>query len=242
LTRLTLKQRIINIIDNAPRGYSEELAKISGYSSGSNLKKVLKSEEKEFDKFNGLLELVKHLFNEDEHKMMEQYSKEIDPNNKTARSMLEYLSCNRLLDSMKELLDKMSECKNKESKEWAKVYLIQWNWQMNYHTLNVDDFLKSVSEVKTSVTEMKTFVKLQQCYGYYLKKRHVVAYDISQDIEQDIEECSLGDVILSVSRSHSSYIPRFTIPDELLQYTFDGSDGAIPRKYSRYFSLVLKRK
>lgn len=188
-TRLTLKQMILNKIDDSPRGYAEELAEISGsYSSGSNLKKVLRDEKKEFDNFNGLVKIVKHIFGEDEQKLMEEYSKNLDPCNKSARTMLEYLSCNRLLKSMKQLIDRMSECKNKESLEFAKVYSLQYEWQNNYHSLDINVHHKKVKECRPTIPDLKVFVNLMNCYCYYYKNNHKTAFEISHDLECEIIE------------------------------------------------------
>jgi hypothetical protein len=106
MSKLTLKELILAEIKKSPRGYAEQLAKLSGsYSSGTNLTKVLRNPSSEFDSLQGLIRIVKHVFGEDEKRLMEQYSTEIDPNNKSARHMLEYLSVNRMLDSMKSLIE-----------------------------------------------------------------------------------------------------------------------------------------
>lgn len=186
--KLTLKQMFLNKIDDSPRGYAEELAKISGsYSSGSNLKKVLKSEDKEFDSFNGLVKMVQYVFGEDEQKLMEQYSKEIDVNNKNARYMLEYLSSHRILDSLKQLIDKMLECKNKESKEWARVYSIQHEWSLNYHNLDIISILKTLNEFKTNIPELNTLISIMKCNSCYKQKMYKISFEISRDIKFQIE-------------------------------------------------------
>jgi cysteinyl-tRNA synthetase len=83
LANLTLKQMILNEIDNAPRGYSEELAIVSGtYSNGSNLKKVLTDEKKEFEQILGVIRIVEYIWESESVKMMVKYSNEVDPNKK----------------------------------------------------------------------------------------------------------------------------------------------------------------
>jgi hypothetical protein len=185
----TLKQMILEKIDHSPRGYSEELAKISGsYSSGSNLKKVLKSPDKEFDSLSALLKIVAHIFGKEEKKkLMEQYSTEIDPNHKCARSMLEYLSVNRLLDSLKLLIDRMLECKNKDSREWAKLYKIQYEWQKDFYGVDFIETLNKLNEFKTNIHELNTLINIMKCNTYYKNKMYRMSYELSKDVLNSIE-------------------------------------------------------
>lgn len=185
--RLPLKQMILNEIDKQPRGYAGELAKVAGYSSGGNLKKVLLDEKREFDSIQGLIDLVRFLFSDDEHAIMAEYSKEIDPNNKLARHMLEYLSCNRLLDSMKELIDKMLQCSNKESNEWARVYSLQYEWQNNYHSLDINNHHIKVKDTKSSILELKILLKMMDCNCHYYKNNLKFAYDIIQEVTINVD-------------------------------------------------------
>jgi hypothetical protein len=199
---LTLKQMILNELDKhkGEKGYSEVVANIANYSSSSALKKVLKGEGKEFEKFNDLVNLVRFLFGSDEVKLMEQYSNEIDPCNKTARCMLEYLSCNRLLDSMKQLINKMSTCNNKDSREWVKVYTLQHEWQEKYYDLDVNRFRQSTNEIKTAIHELKVKLELLKIYAFYYNKNYKMSYELSKHMDSDIEEIK-DDYIKSMYRT-----------------------------------------
>jgi hypothetical protein len=184
----TLKQMILDSIDQSQRGCAEELAKISGsYSSGSNLKKVLLSPSKEFDSLIGLIKIVRHLFGEDEKKLMEKYSTEIDPNNKTARYMLEYLSVNRLLDPMKQLIEKMLDCKNKDSREWAKVYSLQHEWQTDFYGIDFNIIIFRLNEFKTSIHELNTLISIMRCNSYYSIRMYRMSFELSRHIQYSIE-------------------------------------------------------
>lgn len=187
-TRHSLKEMILNEIDNQPRGYAEILAPISGYNNGSALKKPLKDEKRDFDNFNGLVNLVKFLFPNDELKLMEEYSKTLDPCNKSARIMLEYLSSHKLLDSLEELIDKMAECKNKESKEWSKLYRIQLEWSANYYDLDILEILKTLNEFKTNIPELNTLISIMKCNSYYKQKMYKMALELSKDIPSIIND------------------------------------------------------
>jgi hypothetical protein len=184
----SLKQLILDEINKGKRGYAEEIAKISGsYSSGSNLKKVLINPDKEFDNLNGLIKIVKYLFGDDEKKLMEQYSKEIDPNNKCARHMLEYLSVSRQLDSLKRLIDKMLECKNKESREWAKMYSILHEWQTDFYGIDFLDVLNRLNEIKTNIPELITLIDITRCNCFYKNKVYRVSFELSHSISRSLD-------------------------------------------------------
>jgi hypothetical protein len=184
----TLKQMILERIEQSPRGYAEELAKTTGsYSSGSNLLKVLRNPQKEFDSLYGLIKIVKYIFGEDEKKLMEQYSMEIDINNKTARHMLEYLSVNRLLDSMKKLIDRMSDAKNKDSREWAKVYNLQHEWQIDFYGIDFNSIIFRLNEFKTNIHELNTLISIMRCNSYYSIRMYRMSFELSRHIQYSIE-------------------------------------------------------
>lgn len=188
-SRLTVKQMLLNEIDKQPRGYAEVLANVTRcYSSGSNLKKALKKEIGEFEEFSDLIALIKYQFGADDKKLMAQYSTEMDVKKENARCMLEYLSCNRMLESMKQLIDNMLECSNATSRDYAKVYKLQYEWQSNYYNLDHTLFLKKVNETKTSVSELNVFLYLLKFYGYYRQQNYKLAYEISKLVINEIEE------------------------------------------------------
>lgn len=185
--KLTLKKLFLNLIDMQPRGYAETLAEIAGYSSGGNLKKIFKDEKKEFDNFDGLVKLVRHSFPDQEHEIMENYSKTLDGKSKTARMMLEYLSSHRLLKSMKSLIEKMMVCGNKESEQWAKVYALQFEWQNNYHNIDIDKHYINVRNLKTNVDELIIFQKLMAVYCHYYRDNHKAAHEMIREIKEDLQ-------------------------------------------------------
>lgn len=186
--KLTLKQLILNKIEKEPRGYAETLAKEIHYSSGSALNKILRDPDRDFDKCCSLIILVRILFEKEEQTLIEQYALQINPNNKLARTMLEYLSSNRLLDSMRKLIDKMLACKNKESLEWARVYSLQYEWHTNYDYLDIESFINRVNDTKTNIKELKVFLLLLKFYSFYYVQNYRLAYDVSKLIPSGIKE------------------------------------------------------
>jgi hypothetical protein len=188
MSKLTVKELILEEINKSQRGCAEKLAKISGYySSGTNLTRVLRDPKKEFDNLNALIRIVRYLFEDDEKKLMQQYSNEVDVNNKSARHMLEYLSSNRLLDSMKNLIDRMAKCKNRESREYAKVYRVQYQWHKDYYSLDVKFFIKLINEIKTNVIELNVYLYLLKFYAAYHDKNYVLAKDFSDVVALDVD-------------------------------------------------------
>jgi hypothetical protein len=190
LSKLTLKELILEEINKEPRGYVNTLAEVAGFtgkSKGTNLTRVLRDPKKEFDNINGLIKIVKHLFGKDEKKLMEQYSKEIDPNNKSARHMLEYLSVNRMLDSMKNLIDKMTECKNKDSRDWARLYSILHEWQSDFYGVNFIDVMDRLNAIKTNIPELNVIINITRCNCFYKNKVYRVSYELSHGIGKSLE-------------------------------------------------------
>jgi hypothetical protein len=185
---LTLKQRILNKIDDSPRGFADELASISGtYSSGSNLKKVLRDPKKEFEKFNGLINIVRHIWGNESSKMMAKYSEEIHPNKNTARNLLECLSTSREFEAFNNLLDRMDNCTNVESKEWAKIYRLQYKYELAKSCTEFNEVLKEIREIKVNSFELKIYKNLLLNYCFNLLKNYDSTKFLTKEIEQDIE-------------------------------------------------------
>ncbi|KON87398.1 hypothetical protein AF332_11555 [Sporosarcina globispora] len=190
--RLTIKQFILNEIEINPRGYAKTLSNIAGYGDNSgNFTRILKESKKEFDKFQGLLDLVSYVFKDDEIAAMIRYSKEIDPNKKTARQMLEYLAINREFEAFNELLALMENCSNKESREWAKVYKLQYEYQLSSTPEQYNDLVKKVSETVVTVPELKVYKNLLLNYCYNQKQDYVMTFSLEKETRQmisDLEE------------------------------------------------------
>jgi hypothetical protein len=184
----TLKELILNVIDLNPRGFSNQLAEISGYSSGSNLKKVLTDSKKEFDSFKSLLKLIKYLWNNESVSMMVKYSKEIDPNKKTARNMLEYLATNRQFDAFNNLLDRMDQCTNKESLEYSKVYRMQYKYELSQTVEDYNQLLKEIDRIHVTFTEMKIYKKMLMNYCFDQKQDYGMTKFLLEEITDEVEQ------------------------------------------------------
>jgi hypothetical protein len=182
----TVKQMILNVIESNPRGYSNELAEIAGYSSGSNLVKVLRDEKKEFENFNGVIKLIKYIWKDNYMKVLIKYSYEVHPNKKTARNMLELLMSNRQFEAFISLLEKMEQCTNNESKEYARMYRLCFKYD-NTLTKNIDSLLKEISETVVITKEMAVFKKLLINWCFMRKNDFVMTKCLMEDTESIID-------------------------------------------------------
>lgn len=185
----TFKQWIINEVENQPRGYMDIIAKEIGYSTGSALGKILNDEDKEFKKFNSLIKLVGIFWGLESVKYMVNYSEEIDPNNMTmtARNMLEYLASARQFDALNNLLDKMDNCDNKESKEWAKMYRMESKYQFVEGTDNINKLIQEISSIHVTKLELEVYKKIYIHYCCYLKKDYETMEFLLKQIRKEVE-------------------------------------------------------
>lgn len=187
--QLTIKQFILNEIESHPRGYAKTLSNIAGYGDNSgNFTRILKDSKKEFDKFQGLLDLISYVFKDDKVAAMIQFSKEIDPNKKTARQMLEYFAINREFDALNELLSSMESCSNKESREWTKVYKLQIEYQQCNQIEHYNDLIKRINETVVSIPELKIYKNLLLNYCYNQKQDYVMTFSLEKETRLMIED------------------------------------------------------
>jgi hypothetical protein len=209
--RKTLKQLILNKIDDSPRGFAEDLAKVSGtYSNGSNLKKVLRTEDKEFEQLQGLINIVEYIWAEESVKLMVQYSNEVDPNKKAARNLLEYLAIYREFEVFNNLVNKMESCKNKESNEWAKVYKLQYKYELANTTEDYHNLLKELGEMHVNVIELRAYKKLLMTHCFNQLDNFVMFKVFSEEIQRYID-------LIENEYIKESYTVRFS---EVMSYNY----------------------
>ncbi|MFJ7976547.1 AimR family lysis-lysogeny pheromone receptor [Peribacillus sp. NPDC096379] len=146
------------------------LSKLAGYASTSGFIKWLDDPKRDIQDFDRLIKIVKYLFPDRETEIMERYAMTLESNEKTARQILEYLSCNRRMEAFRQLLDRMLGTINKESLEWAKVHNLQHEWLINSYTLDKNQFLNDVSHLKVKDEYLNVFVKIMKCYIYHYKR------------------------------------------------------------------------
>jgi tetratricopeptide (TPR) repeat protein len=202
MMELTLKQRILNELDNGEKGFSDKIAKLAGYSSGSALRKVLTDDKKEFGKFLGLVKVVRELFPKEEKRLMTEFSLSVDVNKKSARYMLEYLNFNYMYDELNKLIDLMKNAANVESREWGKLYEI--DQMVVRKELSPSEALTRFSQVNVKSDEMEICLEIMKAYSFFDIQKYDMAvnfvYPILDEIEK-IKEEYIKDIFLGRSLS-----------------------------------------
>jgi tetratricopeptide (TPR) repeat protein len=161
---MTFKQTILNKLDDN-KSISDKVAKAAGYSGSSAFRRVLNEESKEFDNIYGLIRATRLVMADDELEQLSNYALTLDVNKKLARYFLEYLEINRLNEAKRILLDRMLECSNSTSREWAEIYDIDdryINGKITFiQAIEEYGFLKCKSdEVKVAITIFKSYCYL----------------------------------------------------------------------------------
>lgn len=180
----TLKQRILNELDNGEKGLSDKIAKLAGYSSGSALRKVLTDDKKEFGKFYGLVKVVQELFPQEEKELMAEYALTVDPNKQTARYMLEYLSLNERKEELNILIDNMLNCTNKESRTWAEMFFI--DQQTINKEITTTEALSKFSQLSIKTIDMEVRCEIMKSYSFLDLKDYKMAYEFAFPLQNKI--------------------------------------------------------
>jgi hypothetical protein len=186
MTKLTFKKMMLNEIENRPRGFLTEVAKFAGYPKGGNLTRTLENEKTEFDDFNRLIKTVQYIFPKEEVEIMVMYSKDVDPNKKTARVFLEYLSMHRKWEDFMELVGKMESCSNNDSKEYAKIYRRLYEYELATKE-EIKDLLREIYSTNVNVYELQVFKKMLLNYCYSQLNSFGMVKELSTEIESDVE-------------------------------------------------------
>ena len=183
----TPKQKILNIISEN-RGLATILSDIADYATPGALMKVLKDEKKEFEKFHGLVKMIKYIYPniEDEKKWMEEYAKTLDVKKQTARYMLEYADINKLFVLKGKLIAKMINCGNASSKTWANLYEIDQNYVDG--KVSVSETIDQLGAINTKISEIEVLKQIYKSYCYLDKKSFNLINDLIVDVEPKIEQ------------------------------------------------------
>lgn len=183
---LTLSQMIINFLDNSEKGYSDQLAKIAGYSNGTNFRKVLRKEEKEIEKLDGFIEVVKIIFPDCYPDLLSDFAKTLNPNRITARLLLEYTTVYHMYDLQNEVLELLKKSTRKDVIEWVHVYEIdKFIFEKKIGYL---EGINLLSSKKYSKPETKAYSKLAQIYAYYDIRHISMLAILINEIESDIAD------------------------------------------------------
>lgn len=238
----SFKQMILNEIEKQPRGYTEVLAKISGYSSSSALMKVIKDSKKEFEKFNGLIELVNYIWPDDSVNMMVIYSKEVDPNKKSARNFLEYLSINKKWPNFLELVEKMDNSTNKESQEWVKVYKYLYKYEIAAES-QMSNLLREVNQMIVNSYELKVLLKMLSNYLYSQMNDYSMVKILSKEIDKEVEVIEndfIKEMYMIRTNQIMSYnhLRVFNNPDKAIQCSDNIINSNAPTCFKAYAYFI----
>lgn len=178
-----LKQMIKTEFDK-DRALSKKVAEIAGFKNPTPLYKFLNEEDREMDSFGSLLKIVRYLFPEKETQVMDEYCRTLEPSKKAARHALEYACSNRCKDLAYFLLEKLSSCKNADSREWGNIYTIYFD--VDEGRIDYLDAINLTNIYKYRTIEMSVFGKLIQLYEYYGKKLYEVINEIIPLVSSEI--------------------------------------------------------
>ncbi len=159
-----LKQMLKNKIE-LEKGLVNKLVNISGLKSRSSLYKFLNEKDRELDNFEGLLDMVRFTFPQQEFEIMDTYLRDVNPNGKTARLSLEYASVNRFNELKMFMIEKLKDCQNAVSREWAKTYEI--DQQVMDGQLSPNEANIMYDELTLKTQEMKVVSKVFMIYNYF---------------------------------------------------------------------------
>lgn len=176
----SMKTLIKNEIEK-DKSLTTKLAYIGGFKNATPLYKFLNEPDREMDNLMSLVKIVEYLFDDRSTDILSEYFRRVNPNGKMARQVLEYSSFHGLA-VRRELVEKMSECTNAESREWASLYVI-------YENIMNDPWgtIKTLNTVRVKSQEMMIFKYIMQSYCYYyLDNIHMVEI-ISESAENEIK-------------------------------------------------------
>ncbi|MGM9987614.1 MAG: AimR family lysis-lysogeny pheromone receptor [Bacillaceae bacterium] len=150
------------------------------------INKFKNEEEREFDSFDGLINIVKTLDESNEFNLMIDYAQQVDVNKKSARFMLEYLDSHGLYAEKQDLLVRMLSATNKESKKWAEIYKID----MMVYQNEIDPFkaMGMLLSQKGNSLEIDVLVSIFCTYIYMDKKIFDQAFSVINSELERVEE------------------------------------------------------
>lgn len=180
------KQMVINEIASKERGYASQIAKLAGYSSSTNLNKVLYGAKKEFKSFNGVLKMVRKLFPDREKQMMGLYIADLDPRRESARYSLEYMWIEKMNDLLVDMIKEMKDCGNELSEEYAFVYEV--DYKVSFGEMDISEAITALGSNVFKSPEMKVFSKLVKFYCYYDMRFFNYIKDYEKEIVKDFRE------------------------------------------------------
>lgn len=179
---LNIRQILINEMED---GRSSELVELSGYTDASALKKALKKEDGDIEKFDGFVRMVHSTVPDTKFEKMSEFAKTLNPQKSTARFMLEYATLYNLTELKLYLIDQLKNCSNKESNDWAFVYEI--DDMVSKNEIGSYEAINQLSSHKYTNIEMKVFSKITQFYVFYDMRNIYMMEALYNDVKNEIE-------------------------------------------------------
>jgi hypothetical protein len=179
-----LRQMLINELEK-DWGRSSELSLLAGYANGSSLKKVLKREDGDIEKFDGFVKLVHELFPDTKFDLMTKFAHTLNKQKLTARFMLEYAALYNLPELKLYLIEELRNSSNKESNDYAFVYGIDDKLRKN--EIDKYEAINQLAQHRYVSVEMKVFSKIVQFYSFYDMRNINMMTCLYSDIKVEIE-------------------------------------------------------
>lgn len=235
----TLKNMILNELELQQRGYAEELAKIAGYSNGANFKRTLKDHDKDIEKLDGFVRVVKMLFPENYRQLIFNFATSLNPDRITARLFLEYSFLYHLDDLKTAMIELLKKSSKSDTKEW--VYAYEIDQKISVKEIGIMEGINLLSSKKYSKPEAKVYSKIAQIYAYYDMGNVYMLDFLLDEIDKDIKLIKNG----FLKKSFEGRVFRLRVDinlhtdklGELLQSGFNLEEALEPTKAATYLQI-----
>ncbi|MCY7757830.1 MULTISPECIES: AimR family lysis-lysogeny pheromone receptor [Bacillus] len=196
---MKLKQMIKNECEKDNQ-LATRLAKLAGYEKVNGFYKFVNTPEKEMENIEGLINIVKSLFPDNEKQLLSEYFLELDPNKKCARHSVEYSDLNQWDELTDRLINNLCESSNSISREWGQIYSI--HRRLNKSEITLNDAIRETGKFRIKTPEMFLFSNILIMYEYLkigefgLMKSTSQFLDIEELPDGFIKECYYGRIEL----------------------------------------------
>ncbi|KHF40451.1 AimR family lysis-lysogeny pheromone receptor [Halalkalibacter okhensis] len=126
---------------------------------------------------------------------LEEFVHSVDPNSYLARVSLEYLVINSKSDLVETLINRLLDCPNEESREWAEVYKI--DHLVYKQEMNLIEAIQQLTYKTVTAPELSTLIKVFQLYNYSSQKEFEMIASLSELVNAEI--CRLEEGFMKTS-------------------------------------------
>lgn len=238
---MTLFNKILVKNLESSKSYSKELEQAVKCST-STISKYKNDPNGEVESFQLMLDIIRFMDEDREIEIVTDYAKHVNVNRQSARHVLEYLLCNRLLGEMDELLTRMEkETTNKQNKEYIKVYRIFY--KRNANLMDADEQLAGLKSVKDKDPVLSILTKIGQCYAYYDKDHYKILLETVSGLESEINDIKEEYVKRALKAKYyeiMSFLSLWVMNDynKALEYAAEVIKLNIGETYSAYANVI----